>query len=258
MRICAVVWLSQAQLWETMLLDSWAPQKGVIGAWMHLMYACFSFSLELLSWFYWGHWWQGLESALWTRKPLQCGVQYTLQGMLSLCHCLSYSNVTQSSGMQLSPRGMKNGWKVSSVLYSVTSLLIRYVSWSISLKEPKANKIPSLAHTCWSLACCQCICFCKPQSCCSYLCRVSLSITAMLFCCIHPTIHISNITFHYPRLKHGPNSKFSNDNLANIIQIATENPANAFRGEGTPAVLHLVEIMGIEQSRQWGLHDEWV
>ncbi|RDB14949.1 Psi-producing oxygenase A [Hypsizygus marmoreus] len=54
-------------------------------------------------------------------------------------------------------------------------------------------------------------------------------------------------------LKRGPDGKFSDDDLANILHTATENPAGAFRGRGTPGVLRLVEIMGIEQSRAWGL-----
>ncbi|KAJ2921961.1 hypothetical protein H1R20_g15135, partial [Candolleomyces eurysporus] len=33
----------------------------------------------------------------------------------------------------------------------------------------------------------------------------------------------------------------------------TEQPAGAFRARGTPAVMRLNEIMGIEQSRKWGV-----
>ena len=55
------------------------------------------------------------------------------------------------------------------------------------------------------------------------------------------------------RLKRGPDGKFSDDDLADILNTATENPAGAFRGRGTPGVLRLVEIMGIEQSRAWGV-----
>ncbi|PPQ85481.1 hypothetical protein CVT25_006638 [Psilocybe cyanescens] len=54
-------------------------------------------------------------------------------------------------------------------------------------------------------------------------------------------------------LQRGPDGKFADDDLASILHIATENPASAFRGQGTPAVLRLVEMMGIEQARQWGL-----
>ncbi|KAG5636744.1 hypothetical protein H0H81_007002 [Sphagnurus paluster] len=54
-------------------------------------------------------------------------------------------------------------------------------------------------------------------------------------------------------LKRGPDGKFSDDDLAEILKVATENPAGAFRGRGTPEVLRLVEIMGIEQSRAWGV-----
>ncbi|KDR73404.1 hypothetical protein GALMADRAFT_142500 [Galerina marginata CBS 339.88] len=53
-------------------------------------------------------------------------------------------------------------------------------------------------------------------------------------------------------IQRGPDGRFSDD-LAKIVHIATENPASAFRGRGTPPVLRLVEMMGIEQARQWGL-----
>ena len=54
-------------------------------------------------------------------------------------------------------------------------------------------------------------------------------------------------------MKRGPDGKFSDDDLADILHTATENPACAFRGRGTPGVLRLIEILGIEQSRAWGL-----
>jgi hypothetical protein len=54
-------------------------------------------------------------------------------------------------------------------------------------------------------------------------------------------------------INRGPDGKFADDDLARILHIATANPASAFRGQGTPAVLRLVEMMGIEQARQWGL-----
>ncbi|KAF9553362.1 heme peroxidase [Agrocybe pediades] len=54
-------------------------------------------------------------------------------------------------------------------------------------------------------------------------------------------------------LQRGQDGKFNDDELADILKFAIETPAGAFRGQGTPPVLRLVEIMGIEQSRQWGL-----
>ncbi|KAG5337783.1 hypothetical protein C0989_008908 [Termitomyces sp. Mn162] len=57
---------------------------------------------------------------------------------------------------------------------------------------------------------------------------------------------------HSRRLMRNPDGTFSDDDLAEILYMATENPAGAFRGRGTPTVLRLVEIMGIEQSRAWG------
>ncbi|KAG6813888.1 hypothetical protein H0H92_006295 [Tricholoma furcatifolium] len=49
------------------------------------------------------------------------------------------------------------------------------------------------------------------------------------------------------------NHMFNDDDLAKILQDATEHPAAAFRARGTPASMRLHEIMGIEQNRRWGV-----
>jgi hypothetical protein len=54
-------------------------------------------------------------------------------------------------------------------------------------------------------------------------------------------------------LKRGADGRFSDDDLARVLHNGIEQPAGAFRGRGTPPVLRLVEIMGIEQSRAWGV-----
>ncbi|KAF8878550.1 heme peroxidase [Infundibulicybe gibba] len=54
-------------------------------------------------------------------------------------------------------------------------------------------------------------------------------------------------------MKRGPDGKFSDDDIANILHSATGTPAGAFRARGTPAVLRVVEILGIEQARRWGV-----
>lgn len=55
------------------------------------------------------------------------------------------------------------------------------------------------------------------------------------------------------RLKRSADGKFSDDDLATILQDATESPAGAFRARGIPGVLRLVEMLGIVQARQWGV-----
>ncbi|EJD08383.1 heme peroxidase [Fomitiporia mediterranea MF3/22] len=45
---------------------------------------------------------------------------------------------------------------------------------------------------------------------------------------------------------------FNDGDLAALIQAATAAPAGAFKARGIPEVLRVVEIMGIEQARQWG------
>ena len=51
----------------------------------------------------------------------------------------------------------------------------------------------------------------------------------------------------------GPDGKFDDDALANILQTATETPAGAYRARGHPAVFRAVEVMSIEQGRSWGV-----
>jgi len=57
-------------------------------------------------------------------------------------------------------------------------------------------------------------------------------------------------------IQRGPDGKFSDDDITKVLHITTNNPAGAFRSRGTPPVLRLVEMMGIEQARWWGLHYE--
>ncbi|RXW18706.1 hypothetical protein EST38_g7146 [Candolleomyces aberdarensis] len=54
-------------------------------------------------------------------------------------------------------------------------------------------------------------------------------------------------------LKRQEDGSFADGDLANILHNATEQPAGAFRARGTPSVMRLNEIMGIEQSRKWGV-----
>lgn len=46
---------------------------------------------------------------------------------------------------------------------------------------------------------------------------------------------------------------FPDEELANILHNATESPAARFGAGGTPAVLKVVEVAGIEQARKWGV-----
>ncbi|KAI0673867.1 heme peroxidase [Trametes maxima] len=54
-------------------------------------------------------------------------------------------------------------------------------------------------------------------------------------------------------LKRGPDGRFLDDDLAKILQDATEKPAGTYRARGTPGVLRIVEMMGMEQARKWGV-----
>ncbi|KAI0683948.1 heme peroxidase [Cytidiella melzeri] len=54
-------------------------------------------------------------------------------------------------------------------------------------------------------------------------------------------------------LKRGPDGAFSDDDIARVLQDATESPAAAYRAQGTPSVLRIVEVMSIMQARAWGV-----
>ncbi|KAF6760375.1 heme peroxidase [Ephemerocybe angulata] len=56
----------------------------------------------------------------------------------------------------------------------------------------------------------------------------------------------------FGKLSRDANGKFSDDDLANILQRATEWRAGAFKARGTPAAMRIIEVMGIEQARSWG------
>ena len=49
------------------------------------------------------------------------------------------------------------------------------------------------------------------------------------------------------------NGRFADADLARILQDATATSARAFGARGTPEVLRVVELLSIEQGRQWGV-----
>ncbi|CAE6450408.1 unnamed protein product [Rhizoctonia solani] len=58
---------------------------------------------------------------------------------------------------------------------------------------------------------------------------------------------------------HNPDGHFSDTDLAGILHNANENGAPRYGARGSPRVLRIIEIMGIEQARKWGhLYDERV
>ena len=64
---------------------------------------------------------------------------------------------------------------------------------------------------------------------------------------------ISEICVTVFRLQRGPDGRFSDDGLAAVLQDATEKPAGAYRARGTPEVLRIIEMLGMEQARSWGV-----
>ncbi|KAL4246542.1 hypothetical protein ABKN59_008749 [Abortiporus biennis] len=54
-------------------------------------------------------------------------------------------------------------------------------------------------------------------------------------------------------LQRGPDGSFSDDDIARILQDATESTAGTYRARGTPAALRVIEIMAMEQAREWGV-----
>jgi hypothetical protein len=56
--------------------------------------------------------------------------------------------------------------------------------------------------------------------------------------------------WHRSLSRHG--GRFRDEDLARILQNATAASASAFKARGTPEVLRVVEILGIQQGRAWG------
>ncbi|KAG8709377.1 hypothetical protein FRC11_005607 [Ceratobasidium sp. 423] len=54
-------------------------------------------------------------------------------------------------------------------------------------------------------------------------------------------------------IKRGPDGRFNDDDLAFILQNSTESVAHRYGARGTPEVFKVVEILGIEQARRWGV-----
>ncbi|KAF8473048.1 hypothetical protein DFH94DRAFT_617628, partial [Russula ochroleuca] len=46
---------------------------------------------------------------------------------------------------------------------------------------------------------------------------------------------------------------FRDVDLAKILRNVTAAPASAFKARGTPEVLHIIEILSIEQGQKWGV-----
>lgn len=59
-------------------------------------------------------------------------------------------------------------------------------------------------------------------------------------------------TREFGGIHRGADGKFSDDDLARVLQDATADASGAYRAAGTPSVLKIVEILGIQQGRQWG------
>jgi linoleate 10R-lipoxygenase len=62
---------------------------------------------------------------------------------------------------------------------------------------------------------------------------------------------ISHWTFG--NLQRGADGRFDDTKLAGIIKDAVEHPAASFGARGTPHIMRLHEIMGIEANRRWGV-----
>ncbi|KAH9930892.1 heme peroxidase, partial [Fomitopsis serialis] len=56
----------------------------------------------------------------------------------------------------------------------------------------------------------------------------------------------------FNELERGPDGRFSDKDLAELLFSATEAPAAAFKARGIPDSLRIIEIMGITQARKWG------
>lgn len=55
------------------------------------------------------------------------------------------------------------------------------------------------------------------------------------------------------RLKREPDGQFDDGDIAKIILDAIATPANSYGAHSTPECLRVIEIMGIQQARNWGV-----
>ncbi|KAF4545835.1 Heme peroxidase family protein [Lasiodiplodia theobromae] len=60
-------------------------------------------------------------------------------------------------------------------------------------------------------------------------------------------------TFNGMTREHGQTGKFRDDELVALLTNATRTCAGAFGARNTPAALKVIEVLGIEQGRRWGL-----
>ncbi|CAE6439631.1 unnamed protein product [Rhizoctonia solani] len=54
-------------------------------------------------------------------------------------------------------------------------------------------------------------------------------------------------------IKRGTDGRFDDNDLAYILQNSTESVAHRYGARGTPEVFKVIEILGIEQARRWGV-----
>lgn len=60
-------------------------------------------------------------------------------------------------------------------------------------------------------------------------------------------------TWTFNKLKRGVDGAFKDADLVNILTAATDTVSGAFGARNTPVALKVIEMLGIEQGRQWGL-----
>ncbi|CUA69779.1 hypothetical protein RSOLAG22IIIB_08699 [Rhizoctonia solani] len=54
-------------------------------------------------------------------------------------------------------------------------------------------------------------------------------------------------------IKRGPDGRFADSDVAKILLDATEHGARRYGARGSPPALRIIEIMGMEQARKWGV-----
>ncbi|CAE6332823.1 unnamed protein product [Rhizoctonia solani] len=66
---------------------------------------------------------------------------------------------------------------------------------------------------------------------------------------VHPEPHKRN----FGGIVRGSDGRFKDSDLAKILHDATANTANRYGARGTPDALKVIEIVGMEQARKWGV-----
>lgn len=130
----------------------------------------------------------------------------------------------------------------------------KWVEGSLRQLFPQAQSwddvsVPLLSQGCENLG----ISNAESTSCAFVNCQISpADYKAKIVGLIHMKLPPPNV-WTFGGLKRQANGSFNDKDLAEIIKDSMEVPAGAFGARRTPHAMRIIEMMGIEQNREWGV-----